>query len=230
MHRLCERLGAAEGCARNKDDFIDTPFLWLPLQVDGHAAMEWVFQWDYHLFALINQAWSSAFLDWLLPWVRNKYVWIPLYAFLATLVVERYRQVSWLVLLLGLLAVATGDLVSSHWIKPWVERVRPCHLSEVLRVVVRVPCGHGFSFPSSHAVNHFVVAVFVGDVLRPFYRWLRPLLWLWAAAVAYAQVYVGVHFPLDVAAGMLLGIVIGRFFSFAAMHFLKTFQWRPSSY
>ncbi len=187
--------------------------------------MEWLFDWDYRLFTLINQAWAAPVLDAILPWVRNKYVWLPLYALLATLVVERYRQTAWLVLLLGVLAVGAGDLVSSHWLKPWVERVRPCHLSDLMPVVVRVRCGSGYSFPSSHAVNHFVVAVFVGEVLRPFYRWMKPVLLLWAAAVAYAQVYVGVHFPLDVMVGALLGMALGQVFARVALHFHKEFRW-----
>jgi len=53
-------------------------------------------------------------------------------------------------------------------------------------------------------------------------RRLRHRPWwliLWAASIAYAQVYVGVHYPLDVIAGGLLGWLIG---SLLARGLLKT--------
>ena len=79
-------------------------------------------------------------------------------------------------------------------------------------------CGAGYSFTSSHAANHFAVATFlimtIGQILPKIKKWL----WLWAASIALAQVYVGVHFPLDVLAGGILGVVLGRLWS---MLFLK---------
>ena len=74
-----------------------------------------------------------------------------------------------------------------------------------------VPCGAGFSFPSSHAANHFALAVFSAITLGHLGRWIWYVAILWAALVSYAQVYVGVHFPLDVTCGGLLGIAAGLF-------------------
>ena len=61
------------------------------------------------------------------------------------------------------------------------------------------------SFPSAHAMTVFAVAVAIG---RKWRRALIPLLVL-AAAVGYSRVYIGVHFPYDVASGALIGILIG---------------------
>ncbi|MEY2901476.1 MAG: hypothetical protein RLY89_582, partial [Bacteroidota bacterium] len=70
-------------------------------------------------------------------------------------------------------------------------------------------CGSGYSFTSSHATNHFAFAVFIfitmGQVLG---KWKWAFLF-WAGSVAYAQVYVGVHYPIDVLVGGLLGTLIG---------------------
>jgi len=72
-----------------------------------------------------------------------------------------------------------------------------------------VHCSGGFSFPSSHAVNHAGLAVFLWLFFRkPKKSW--PYLFLfWAFAIGYSQVYVGVHYPMDVIAGFMIGGVIG---------------------
>jgi len=95
-----------------------------------------------------------------------------------------------------------------------IGRVRPCNdpvLSDIVRDLVQ--CGSGYSFPSTHATNHFAMAIFIAMTLGA----KRPLLWLgcllWAGSVSYAQIYVGVHYPLDIIGGALLGIMIGLFTS-----------------
>jgi undecaprenyl-diphosphatase len=101
------------------------------------------------------------------------------------------------------------DIVSSSVIKPLVERPRPCH-GETMNLDVRllVDCGSGFSFTSSHATNHFGLAFFLIFTLGKRWKYIIAPLIVWAVIVAYAQVYVGVHYPLDVLSGALLGICI----------------------
>jgi undecaprenyl-diphosphatase len=72
-----------------------------------------------------------------------------------------------------------------------------------------VPCGSGLSFPSSHAANHFSISVFTGVTLGWYKKWIWPAVIAWAALVCYAQVYVGLHYPLDVFSGALLGALTG---------------------
>jgi undecaprenyl-diphosphatase len=70
-------------------------------------------------------------------------------------------------------------------------------------------CSGGFSFTSSHAANHFGLAMFIVMTLQPLLKNYRYLFLIWAAIISYAQVYVGVHFPLDVFAGAIIGIAVG---------------------
>jgi undecaprenyl-diphosphatase len=51
--------------------------------------------------------------------------------------------------------------------------------------------------------------MFLGVFFAPFTRFARPLLLFWAALIAFSQVYVGVHFPLDVVCGATIGGIIG---------------------
>lgn len=168
-------------------------------------------QWDYYLFELLNQQWTNGFLDGIMPYWRSKYFWMPLYLFiLSYMIYQRNRE--WLIFsLCMILTIALADQLSSSWIKPAIERLRPCNnpiWKDQVHLLVR--CGSGFSFTSSHATNHFALATFWAF---PFvrYRWVLPLGFLWAATISYGQVYVGVHYPLDVMAGGLVGILIGVF-------------------
>lgn len=110
----------------------------------------------------------------------------------------------------ALLTVVITDQVSSSVIKPFVQRLRPCNdplISSQVHLLVN--CGSGFSFVSSHAANHFGIACFVIVLLHSRFRWIAPAALLWAALVSFAQIYVGVHYPVDTICGALLGIATG---------------------
>jgi undecaprenyl-diphosphatase len=62
------------------------------------------------------------------------------------------------------------------------------------------------SFPSGHAARAFLIAVLAAG-LGPW--WLALILWIWAPLVALARVAMGVHYASDIAAGVLLGLVMG---------------------
>ena len=78
-----------------------------------------------------------------------------------------------------------------------------------LRLLVSCPSGWGFV--SNHAANHFGMATFLFLTFRHLFRNWTWLIFLWAGAIGYAQVYVGVHYPSDIAGGMALGIIYGTF-------------------
>jgi undecaprenyl-diphosphatase len=94
--------------------------------------------------------------------------------------------------------------------KPIFHRVRPCNnpaLNSIIHLIV--PCGSGYSFPSSHAANHFAMGIFSAITLGKRYKWVLPLAIVWAISVSFAQVYVGVHYPIDVTCGGIIGTIIG---------------------
>ncbi|MFC3196198.1 phosphatase PAP2 family protein [Parapedobacter deserti] len=165
---------------------------------------------DQEAFMAINQGLSNTFFDWLMPILRNPYTWAPLYLFIIIFSIRNYGKKGILIILFILITFGISDSLSSSVIKKSVQRVRPCNdveFREDINVLVR--CGSGYSFTSSHATNHFSIAVIL---IMIFYRRWKPILWLalfWAAIISTAQVYVGVHYPLDIICGALLGSIIG---------------------
>lgn len=165
---------------------------------------------DKQLFLLINQGLSNPVFDWLLPILRNPYTWAPVYLFLIIFFIKNYGKLGVIVVLCTLANFAISDGVSSHLIKNAVKRVRPCNDIEFKHDIhVRVRCGSGFSFTSSHATNHFAMAFFWVILFRR--KW-KHAMWLsitWAALISISQVYVGVHYPFDILCGAIIGILIG---------------------
>jgi len=166
---------------------------------------------DQEIFFLINKAWHTPFLDWLMPYWRDKLFWIPLYVALSAFVVWKFGAAKAAIFIFAVIVAAgLADITSSQVIKKNVERLRPCNEPAIKEQVnLLVHCGGGYSFTSSHAANHFAMAVFLCLTLGRFYRRARLPLLLWAASIALGQVYVGVHYPLDILCGGLLGAAIG---------------------
>ena len=180
---------------------------------------------DDSLFQIINLGCQNTFFDWLMPLLRNKYVWYPAYLFLFSFLLANFRKKGLLLVLAFAAAVSVSDFTSSQLLKKNIGRLRPCKVFErPAEIHLLVPCGSGYSFPSSHASNHFAMAVFLCLTLGKIYRRIRLPLLLWAVAVAFAQVYVGVHFPLDVVAGGFWGTGIGFLIYWISRQHFQTLQ------
>lgn len=165
---------------------------------------------DFTMWYYLNTVWHNNVLDTIIPFFRNQWTWAPLYLFLLFFMLMNYKRRGMMWCVFFLLSFALSDYISASVFKDIFHRIRPCNnpaLNEIAHVIV--PCGGGYSFPSSHASNHFALAVFSAITLRPHVKWIWPAAITWAALVAYAQVYVGVHYPWDVICGALFGTAMG---------------------
>ncbi len=172
--------------------------------------MQELLQFDEALFRLINGEWTNSFLDAIMPIWRNKYFWIPLYIFFISFVAINHAKKFLPFLLAALITVGLSDTISSRLIKKTIQRDRPCNDVELKDdVKLLINCGSGYSFTSSHATNHFAIGVFFFLTVGLFFRRSRILLLLWAFSISYGQVYVGVHYPMDVFVGACIGSAIG---------------------
>lgn len=186
--------------------------------------MDIIIQCDIWLFKAIHLGLANDFFDHLMPLLRNKYTWIPLYLIFIVYSIRKYKKQSWIVILAAILLVLTADQFSAGLVKEWVQRLRPCNdpgLSSIIRPLVH--CGNGFSFISSHATNHFALAVLFTWFFTGINKWtgFKAIFYIWAFSIALAQVYVGVHYPFDVIVGAIAGIIIGLLFVFLIKKGLK---------
>lgn len=169
---------------------------------------------DHWLFQKINQEWINPAFDLIFTFMRQAELWIPFYLFLLVLALVNFgKKALWWSGSLIMTAIIS-DLCSSTIIKNTIFRLRPCRnpeLADQIRVLVNY-CPQSSSFTSSHACNHFAIAFFIFITLNQTGSW-RWLLFLWALMISYGQVYVGVHFPLDVLGGIMLGTTIGYLMS-----------------
>lgn len=174
--------------------------------------METLLEWDYLLFELINGT-SHSFFDAIAVYWRDKIFWIPFYMAILLFLWKHFSAKKVGMIVLGaILVVVLSDQISSGVIKPLVKRDRPCKNPDLAQDIhLIVACGSGKSFVSSHATNHFAIAIYLALLLKILLPAALPLLLFWAASISYCQVYVGVHYPSDVFAGAILGLLIGSF-------------------
>lgn len=171
--------------------------------------LEYLIEIDRRLFLWINEK-HNAFWDPIMYWASDQWIWIPLYVFLGYWLYRRYHRFAAYFALCIALLITLSDQGSSH-LKDWVCRPRPSHEWRLAGQVHLSAAGPGgeYGFISSHAANCFALFVFLSLVLP---RRDRPLKWLflgWALFVCYSRVYNGVHYPGDVAGGILLGSLLG---------------------
>jgi membrane-associated phospholipid phosphatase len=177
------------------------------------SLLEKIKAFDYKLFSKINGEWHNSFFDALFPFTRETFFWAPFYFFLLLFVIINFKKFGWLWALFLILNVFVSDYVSSTFIKEFIFRLRPCHdpvIADSIRFLVKY-CPISSSFTSSHAANHFAAAMFIFTTLRQkvnIGKWWA-LIFVWAFIPAYAQVYVGVHFPTDILGGIFVGLLLG---------------------
>lgn len=172
--------------------------------------LEKIISFDKDLFvslnALGNENWDSL---WML--ITNQLSWIPLYILFLVLI---YKSLGWkkclALLILTAIMVAFSDQLTV-FIKNTVGRLRPNRDPSINGFIRILKNNKSFSFVSGHATTSMAVSLFMHLTLKKYFKY-TVLFFIWPILFAYSRIYIGVHFPIDITCGAILGAVIGYLF------------------
>ena len=176
---------------------------------------------DTEVLLAIN-GWHAPWADRLMWIVSEKTTWLALYALLIGLLVWKFPRPietakwNWLkkipvwVIFVVLIALSVGaaDFIASGILKDWVARPRPSRVPElegVLHLVNNYRSGQ-YGFVSSHAANTMACGLLFSLIWRKKIATIG--LMLWVAINCYSRMYLGVHYPLDIIGGLVVGTIV----------------------
>ena len=176
---------------------------------------------DTQCLLAIN-GWHAPWADSVMWVISAKATWIPLYLLLIGLFVWKYRQPiptakwTWMqkvpacVVMILVIAAAVGlaDFIASGILKELVARPRPTRVPElegVLHLVNGYKSGR-YGFVSSHAANTMACGLLFSLIWRN--KIATCGLMLWVAMNCYSRIYLGVHYPLDILGGLMVGVLM----------------------
>lgn len=184
--------------------------------------MDFLYSIDHSILKFVNETTENPFFDFLMPFVTdlhlNRWFAIPVLVILFAYYVYRFKKKSFAVILFLILALSASDFTGGR-IKRIVERPRPFQNNE-LHVTQRSPASQNTSFYSNHASNNFTFAMYSSLIFpeaKIFYFSI-------AALISYSRVYNGVHYPSDVLAGTIAGLIWGTLFHYLLLKIFSTLR------
>ena len=161
---------------------------------------------DTNLFLFLN-SFHNDFFDTFMSVFSERLIWIPFYIAILYAAIRRWKKESIWIILSLILCVVLADQVASGVLKDWIQRPRPSR-EPVLDGLVHLVNGYRggqFGFASSHAANTFALALLSSIIFRQ--RFYSFIVFVWAILTSYSRIYLGVHYPGDIIAGMIIGLL-----------------------
>ncbi|MBD3583256.1 phosphatase PAP2 family protein [Flavobacterium selenitireducens] len=162
---------------------------------------------DQQLFIWLNSFGSETF-DGLWLIITKFTSWIPIFAIILYLT---FKRLGWkhALLIIGCIALLlTITDQTTNLFKNGFQRLRPGSDPEIVEFIRAVIKRKSFSFISGHASNSMAVAFFCYRVLRPYLKY-TGLFFIFPVVFAYSRIYLGLHYPGDILAGYVWGLVTG---------------------
>lgn len=155
---------------------------------------------EFSILDFIQNQFRTSFGDFVMPLIsklgNGGIIWLVLSGLLC--VFPKYRKAG----VTMLTALALDVLLCNVMLKPLVGRMRPFTVNTGMELLINAP--KDFSFPSGHTAASFAAAfalLFVKNKL-----WIPSM--ILASLIAFSRLYLYVHYPTDVLAGILLGLIV----------------------
>lgn len=158
------------------------------------------------LNGLGNEHWDTFWMT-----ITNQLSWIPLYVLILILLIRSLGWKKGLTLLILTAVLVTFSDQLTVFIKNTTARLRPNRDPEINEIIRIIKNNKSFSFVSGHATTSSAVIMFMHLTLKKYYKY-TILFFIWPVLFAYSRIYIGVHFPIDVIVGAMLGLLIGFVF------------------
>lgn len=170
------------------------------LQKEVYNNMNFITNIDFSILDFIQSNLKNGALDWIMPKIsalgNAGLIWIVLSVILLS--IKKYRKCG-ITLVIGLLL---GLLIGNIILKPLVARPRPCWINTDIALLISSP--KDFSFPSGHTLSSFIAAIILLKENKRF-GYVAMVL---AILIAFSRMYLYVHFPTDILAGIILACII----------------------
>ena len=176
-------------------------------------------RFDTKLFVFLNTAFSNKMFDFLFPYITDFDTWIIPAAVLIYFFYKKEKGKALYVMALSIILVCITDPLCVRILKQVFTRLRPSH-PDVYIEGARYLIGRksSFSFPSAHAMNIFAQAT----LFTLFYRDKWFYFMSFAFLIGFSRLYVGVHYPLDVVGGAMIGALCGALLFYSAQGIIRT--------
>ncbi len=175
--------------------------------------METLQQLDEQLFLYLNNLGSTQWDGfWLV--ITDQWMSLPVYVILALLLWKKTGFKKTFISMVVLFAMLVVTYAFSQLVKYGVARPRPCAMGFDMRFplgAIGEDCDD-FGFFSSHASVGMAMILYMGFLLKKYYRYIFWPLFIWLAFFCYSRIYVGKHYPGDIITGLLVGWFLGALF------------------
>ena len=183
--------------------------------------LEAILEWDRETFIYLNNLGIEEY-DGFWSFITNITTWIPLYIAFFVLIFYKYPKKHAVSVTLTVLLLVIVILSATEITKEFVARLRPNNEPEVNTLIRILKSPTNFSFWSGHAASSFGITTFIVLVLRKYFKWAY-LFYIWPLLFASSRIYVGVHYPVDIIVGTIVGISLAFLFYYLLRRFIEPY-------
>lgn len=166
--------------------------------------LESILEWDREAFIYLNSLGIEQY-DFFWSTVTKFPPWIPLFVLFLVLFFVKFPERDALFIVTTLFVMVFFVATLTDLTKEVVGRLRPNNNEQMNTLIRILRSPTGYSFFSGHASSSFSVTTFVVLFLRRHFKWVY-LFYIWPILFVMSRIYVGVHFPIDILVGALVGM------------------------